>query len=115
MLVHQNIKNIDETKLKQKINELLKEAEKIDNTEDKIYWEENLDAIPDELADKEIRKQRIKEELEKLEKAEKDLQEKQIKQEKEKFWNWDKPKKITRINLTDKDSRLMQMKRKDYA
>ncbi len=108
-------KNIDETKLKQKVNELLEEAEEIDKTEDEIYWEDNLDAIPDELADKEIRKQRIKEELEKLNKAKKNLKEKQTKQEKERFWNWDKPKKIEKINLTDKDSRLMQMKRKDYA
>jgi len=58
---------------------------------------------------------REKEEIEKLQKAEKKLKEKQEEQEKDKFWNWDKPKKITRINLTDSDSRLMQMKRKDYA
>ena len=108
-------KNIDETKLEEKINELLEEAERIDKIEDEIYWEENLDAIPDELADKEIRKQKIKEELEKMKKAKKDLEEQQNRQGKEKYWNWDKPKKITRINLTDKDSRLMQMKRKDYA
>jgi len=108
-------KNIDETKLKEKIKDLLNEAEKIDEIEDEIYWEDKLDAIPDELADKEKRKQRIKEELEKLNKAKRDLEEKQEKQEKERFWNWEKPKKIGRINLTDKDSRLMQMKRKDYA
>ena len=84
-------KTIDEQKLKQKINDLLTQAEDIDKYEDKIYWEEKLDAIPDELSNSEIRKQRIKEEIEKLQKAEKKLKEKQEEQEKDKFWNWDKP------------------------
>jgi len=67
-------KTINEQKLKQKINDLLKQAEDIDKYEDEIYWEENLDAIPDELSDSEIRKQRIKEEIEKLQKAEKKVE-----------------------------------------
>ena len=108
-------KNIEEDKLREKINTLLEEAEEIDKYEDKIYWEDKLDAIPEELADPEVRKQRIKEEIERLRKSEEDLKKKQKEQEKERYGNGDKAKKITKINLTDKDSRLMQMKRKDYG
>jgi len=98
-------KTIDKQRLEEKIKSLLEEAEKIDLIKDEVYWEKNLDAIPEELQDKEI---------EKLQNTKNKLEEQNKSREKEKFWNWEKPKKLTKINLTDKDSRLMQMKRKDY-
>ncbi|MGB4613618.1 MAG: hypothetical protein WBH68_04825 [Erysipelotrichaceae bacterium] len=60
------------------------------------------------MADPEIRKQRIKEALENL-KNTKEFVVKEISEKQEQGI------KQTRINTTDKDSRLMQMKQKDFA
>ncbi len=98
--------NHTEDWLDKMIDKLLKEAQELDEKEDEEFWDKQ-DNIPEELADPEIRKKRIKESLEKIkntkqfvvnEISEKDKQ--GIKQEK--------------INTTDKDSRLMQMKHKDF-
>jgi transposase len=85
----QNYNNEDIAQLEKRIEEEMKEilsrAEKTDTEEDKQYGKERSgDEIPEELTDK----QKF---LEKLKKAKKEIEE----------------EKLKRINLTDKDSRLM--------
>jgi hypothetical protein len=64
--------------------------------------------MPEELADPEIRKQRIKESLEKINNTKEFVANEIKNKEKQGI-------KQERINTTDKDSRLMQMKHKDFA
>lgn len=99
--------NHTEDGLDKMIDKLLKEAEEIDRKEDEEFWDKQ-DNIPEELADPEIRKQRIKEALENL-KNTKEFVVKEVSEKQEQGI------KQTRINTTDKDSRLMQMKQKDFA
>ena len=101
-------KNIDLERLQEKIGWLFNEADRIDDLEDEEYWD-NEDDIPQDLTDPEI----FKEKLEKAKKKLKDL-EKKAKEENNKLKE-NKQKTINKINQTDSDSRLMQMKRKDYA
>jgi hypothetical protein len=93
-------------------------ADEIDNEEDRIYWKNNEDDIPEELKDSKKLKEKIrkvKERKKRLEKSRKKLEEenKEIKNRKHKPWC--KPTLRKNINTTDNDSRLMQMKRKDYG
>lgn len=102
-------KNSDIESLEKKIKWLFEEAEEIDKLEDEEFWEENENHIPEELKTKEWRDKKRKE----IEEKKKNIEEKKefVKKEietKEKAWI-----KQDRINSTDKDSRLMQMKRKD--
>ena len=77
-------------RVKEKIKKLLKRAEEVDETEDAMYGPDNNGGgIPDEIKDKEYR-------LKKLQEAKKEL-------EKE---------KLKKVNVTDKDARLMQNSRK---
>jgi len=97
--------------LDKKIKKLFEEAEKIDKLEDQEFWEDNEDKIPKELKTKEWRDKKRKE----IEEKEKDLKNKkeEVKKEiEEKQKSWIKQE---RINSTDKDSRLVMMKRKDFA
>ena len=89
------------------IEKLLKEAQELDEKEDEEFWDRQ-DNIPEELADPEIRKQKIKEALEKI-KNTKEFVSNEINKKK------DQGIEQERINTTDKDSRLMQMKHKDFA
>jgi len=99
--------NHTEDLLDKTIEKLLKDAEEIDNKEDEDFWDKQ-DNIPEELWDLEIRKQRIKESLEKLKKTKEFVLNEILEKEKQGI-------NQSRINTTDKDSRLLQMKHKDYA
>jgi transposase len=75
-----------ESRLEEKIKEILSGAEQADTEEDKQYGEDKRgDEIPEELSDN-------KKLIEKIKQAKKELEE----------------EKLDRINLTDKDSRLMR-------
>lgn len=96
--------------LDRKIKWFFDEAERINEQEDNEYWEENEDNIPEELKTKEWREKKKKELEEKRKEAEKKkkIVKKEIENKKQNWIN------ISRINLTDQDSRLMKMKRKDW-
>lgn len=96
--------------LDKKIKWFFDEADRIDELEDEEYWEENEDTIPEQLKTKEWREKKKKELEEKRKEAEskKKIVKKEIENKKQNGIN------MSRINLTDKDSRLMKMKRKDW-
>lgn len=96
--------------LERKIRWFFDEADKIDKLEDEEYGEDNEDSIPEELKTKEGRERRKKELEEKIKEAEskKEFIKQEIENKKQAGINQE------RINLTDKDSRLMMMKRKDW-
>ena len=102
-------KNNDLKWLDKKISKLFDKADKIDKLEDKEYGD-NEDEIPEELKTKEGRDKKKKEIAEKKRKLE-DKKEKVKKEIQAKKDDWINQ---TRINDTDKDSRLMMMKRKDW-
>lgn len=98
-------KNQTPKKLSEKIRSLIEEAEKIDQEEDDLFGDEE-DGENAGLKTKEGRDKKKRELEEKKKEAEADLAR----------LNALKPKgDDTRINLTDPDSKLMQMKRKDFA
>lgn len=104
-------KNSDLESLEKKIKWLFDEADEIDKLEDEEFWENNENHIPEELKTKEWRDKKRKEIEEKKLKVEEKIE--FVKKEIEaKGKAWIKQK---RINSTDKDSRLMMMKRKDWA
>ena len=100
------------TKLKKKIGEILQEAEKIDDKEDKEYGKEKgYNEIPKKLKDPATRKkeiERLQEKMRKLEEADQAIDEKQAaagtKTEKELTRNKTE-------NTTDPDAKLMKMKK----
>lgn len=96
--------------LEWKIRWFFDEADRIDELEDEEYGEDNEDSIPEELKTKEGREKRKKELEEKIKEAEstKEFIKQEIESKKQDGMNQE------RINLTDKDSRLMMMKRKDW-
>lgn len=102
-------KNHDLEWLDKKISKLFTEADKIDELEDKKYWDHE-DEIPEDLKTKEGRDRKRKEIAEKK----KRLEDKKKEIKKEIQTKKDNGIHQTRINDTDKDSRLMQMKRKDW-
>lgn len=104
-----NEKNNEIKKIDAKIKSLFDEASKIDNIEDDLYWDNDGSNIPEQLKTKEWRDQRRKE----LEKIRNQLDLKKDIVNKEIAIKNDQGINQTRINLTDKDSRLMMMKRKD--
>jgi len=132
-------KNLDMETLEKKMKKLIEEAEEIDNLEDDEFGEENDgNGIPEELKTKEGRDKK-REELKKTqEEIEKQKQEKEMKKQKKEDKKQEIQKKIEkiesqkkfvsdeiekhrknwvsmkRINTTDTDSRMMQMKRKDF-
>jgi len=99
--------NHTEDWLNKMIEKLLREAQELDEKEDEEFWDRQ-DNIPEELADPEIRKQRIKESLEKIKNTKEFVINEIANKEKQGI-------KQERINTTDKDSRLIQMKHKDFA
>ncbi len=104
-------KNMDMETLEKKMKKLLEEAKKIDDLEDAELGEDNDGSgIPDELKTKEWREKK-RQDIEKKKweiEAKKQFVSEEIQKHKE---NWISMK---RINKTDTDSRMMQMKRKDY-
>jgi transposase len=95
--------------LDKKISKLFDQADTIDRLEDKEFWGEE-DEIPTELKTKEGRlkkKQEIAAKKKKLEDKKEEVN-KEI-QAKQDEWIFQ-----TRINDTDRDSRLMMMKKKDW-
>jgi transposase len=104
-------KNSDIKSLEKKIRWLFDEADKIDSIEDEEFWENNENHITEELKTKEWRDKKRREIEEKKKKLE-DKKEEVIKEIENKQKAWIKQE---RINSTDKDSRLMMMKRKDFA
>ena len=102
-------KNNDVESLDKKISTLFDEADNIDKLEDKEFWD-NEDKIPEELKTKEGRDKKKKEIADKKKKLE-DKKEEVSREITSKKEDWIQQ---TRINDTDKDSRLMMMKRKDW-
>ncbi len=96
--------------LDKKIKWLFDEADRIDELEDEEYWKDNENKIPEDLKTKEGRDKKRKELKEKTKKLEdkKKIVQNEVKTKKEAWINQ------KRINFTDKDSRLMMMKRKDW-
>lgn len=88
---------------------LLQDAQDIDDLEDKEFWDNDWSNIPEELRTKEWRAQKLKEIAEK----QKNLAEIEQKVKSEIAVKKEQDINQTRINLTDNDARLMQMKRKD--
>jgi hypothetical protein len=111
---------MDMETLEKKMKKLMEEAEKIDDLEDDEFGEDNDGTgIPDELKTKEGREKKRKE-IENKKRQEIEEKKKEI-EARQKFVS-DEIKKhkenaisMKRINTTDTDSRMMQMKRKDYA
>ncbi|BFT94757.1 IS1182-like element ISMac1 family transposase [Minisyncoccus archaeophilus] len=97
-------KNTTKKDIKERISALIKEAEKIDELEDEIFGDDEDNENKD-LKTKEGR-QKKKEEIEKA-KAEEENRLKLVSSL--------SPDEDTRINTTDPDSKLMKMKKKDYA
>ncbi|MCP4523751.1 MAG: transposase, partial [Candidatus Gracilibacteria bacterium] len=103
-------KNNDLESLDKKISKLFDEADKINKLEDQEYGD-NEDEIPEELktkAGRDKKKKEIAEKKKKLEEKKEDVK-KKIQDKKDDGINQ------TRINDTDPDSRLMQMKKKDWG
>ena len=105
-------KNMDMETLEKKMKKLMEEAEKIDDLEDDELGEDNDGTgIPDELKTKEWRdkkRQEIEEKKKEIEARQKFVSD-EIKKHKEDEIS------MKRINTTDTDSRMMQMKRKDFS
>ena len=93
--------------LKEKIHGLLKEAERIDEMEDKLYGDHE-DEEADELKTKEGRAKKKQELQKKREQAETHLSTLAKSTPASSF-------KETKINTTDPDARIMKMKRGDFA
>jgi transposase len=104
-----NDNNYEIERLDKKIKKLFDEASKIDDLEDEEYWDNDGSEIPEELRTKEWRdaKKREIEEQRKQTELTKDIVNKEIENKKDQWINQ------TRINTTDKDARLMMMKRKN--
>lgn len=100
-------KNLTSDGIDEVIKGLLDEAERIDAEEDELYGDD-LDDRPKELSDPVLRKKKIKEMLEEM-KGKKEFVEEEIENKKSKNI------KQKKINETDKDSRYMMMKKKDFA
>jgi len=98
-------KNYDEEQLKSKIHGLIQQAEDIDALEDELYGD-NEDDIDPELKTKAGREKRKKEIKDKEAKSKNALNQ---------IFKTKKYKVKQKRNTTDPDSRLMKMKRKDFA
>jgi hypothetical protein len=94
------------------MKKLLDEADKIDKMEDdELGVDDDGSRIPEELKTKESREKKRKE----IEEKKKKVESKKEEVKKEVEHKTKEGIQMTRINSTDPDSRLMQMKRKDFA
>ncbi|MDP2159005.1 MAG: IS1182 family transposase [Flavobacterium sp.] len=98
-------KNTTQEDLEARIRKIMDEAESIDKLEDELYGDEE-DAQDPELKTKAGRLKRQQELEKKLKKEKKHLK---------KLVSLNSESNKIRTNLTDSDSKLMQMKHKDYA
>jgi transposase len=98
-------KNKTKSQLEKEIQELMEQAKEIDELEDKLYGD-NEDDIDLDLKTKEGREKRKKRIKDREVKIRATL--KQVSKPK-------KSKSIPKLNITDPDSRFMQMKKKDFA
>lgn len=100
--------------LKKKMRQILEEAERVDQEEDKKYGSRRgYNQMPERLVDPEVRQKeikRFKEKLLKLEKAKESIKEKQQKAKNQEERNL--CKNLT-YNLTDPEANLMPMKRSE--
>ena len=104
-------KNADLDSLEKQMKTLMEQADEIDALEDKEFWEDDDGTgIPPELKTKEGREKKRKE----IEEKKKKTTEKQESVRQEIKRKAQEGIKMTRINSTDSDSRLVQMKRKDW-
>jgi transposase len=117
--------------LEKKIREFLKKSEEEDEEEDLLYWEGSEDWFPEEYKDPKKFEEAIKKAKERIEETKKIREEEEkkyekIKESKEKLeeenrkrredkTKKDKKRQRKQICITDNESRLMPMKRKDYA
>jgi Transposase DDE domain/Transposase domain (DUF772) len=126
-------KNLDMETLEKKMKKLLEEAERIDDLENDTFGEDNDGSgIPESLKTKEGREKRreeIEKKKEEIEKKKEEIEKRRGEIEKKKEEIKTTQKFVTdeiekhkengismkRINRTDTDSRLMQMKRKDFG
>jgi len=98
--------------LEKKMKKLMEEAEEIDNLEDDEFGEDNDGSgIPESLKTKEGREKKIQE----IEKKKEEIKTKQKFMTDEIEKHKENGISMKRINRTDTDSRLMQMKRKDFG
>lgn len=112
-------KNMDIETLEQKMKKLMEEAEEVDTLEDGEFWENGAGSnIPPKLKTREGREKRRKE----IEEKKMEIEEKRMEiEEKKKFvrdhigQHQEQWITMKRINTTDTDSRMMQMKKKDFA
>lgn len=94
------------------MKKLIEQADEVDSLEDEEFGEDDDGSgIPEELKTKEGREKKRKE----IEEKKKEVQSKKERVKKEIEHKKKEGIKMTRINSTDPDSRLMQMKRKDFA
>jgi len=98
-------KNHDEHQLRDKMHNLIEQAEKIDTLEDKLYGD-NEDNIDPDLKTKEGRKKK---------KQQLNQKEGRIKEALGQLSKSKKSKSKPRRNTTDPDSRFMKMKKNDFA
>lgn len=102
-------------KVRKKIKDILEDAQKIDEEEDKKFGSsKGYNQIPEEMADPETRKKKIKEmqdKLKKLDEAEKNIKSKQEKAKSKKERGQLNNKSS---NTSDPDSSLMKMKDQSY-
>ena len=106
--------------LEKSISGFLRDAEAIDSIEDEEFGNDDGRNIPEELKTKEGREKKLrelKEKKERTEKLQKKLKERIESSKAFRKGGEEKAKTIlkTKINTTDPEARLMQMKRKDYA
>jgi hypothetical protein len=99
----------EEERLAREIDEMLREAAKIDETEDHRFGRDKRgDELPEELAHRETRLQRIKAAKEALEKrAQAEAESKNEAGDDDKSPKSAEPKPSAQINFTDADSRIM--------
>lgn len=113
-------KNETLASLEKSISRFLHDAEAINAMEDEEFGDDDGRNIPEELKTKEGREKKLgelKKRKEEVEKLQVKLQER-IESSRKYQGGWKEKKRIleqSRINTTDPEARLMQMKRKDYA
>jgi hypothetical protein len=111
-------KNLDPAILEKQMKKILEEAQKLDEEENKEFGDDNDNSgIPPDLKTQSGRDKKRKEVAEQkkiLEQKKKTIETRQafVQQEIERHKN--EKVTMTRINTTDTDSRLVQMKKKDW-
>lgn len=106
-----NSKNYDIEQIEKRIKSMFDEAWMIDEIEDEEYGEWDGSMVPEELKTKEWRDKRRRE----IADRQGELESRKATVSEEIMRKAEEGIKQKRINMTDKDARLMQMKRKDWG